>query len=390
MAVMTRRGRVVAGSALAFVGVALALAGPLDRHVRAAGALMRFGAPPPEAHAVAGRHQDEDEVGGSDIEAWVASYRTSAFTVDESVVAGRPLRTYRPVEPRGQLVVAHGMHPMGYDEPRLVALSGALAGAGLVVHTPDQQHLKGLSLDPRTSSELSETMRALMARERRGPLGVLAVSFAGGLALRAASEDPGAFAFVVPVGAHHNLGRVVRWFAGQPAEGPEGQTVTHDPHPYGVGLLVHADPGRFFPAGEAAAGDAALDLVLHDRGREANELAESLSPAARAVLQEARQPSRPTSLAPGLLSLLEDRRATFDDASPAGRLRDLQVPVMLLHGAADPIVPPTESLYLAAELPDGTRLLVSEALRHAETADTGVGEQLALVHFMAAVLEASE
>lgn len=373
--------RVTARSRMRWVGLVIVLGVGLvaglsvDRHLRAAGALLRFG----EGDAAA------EERG------WLASYRADQVQVEESVVAGRPLRSYRPTrKPSGQLVLAHGMHPLGYDEPRLVALARALSAAGLVVHTPDQPRLKALSLDPRTASELSETMRALMARERTGALGVMAISFAGGLALRAASADQGAFAFVVPVGAHHDLARVVRWFAGEPAQGPDGQTVTHEPHPYGVGLLVHADPARFFPAAEADVAGEALDLALHDHWREANERAAALSPDARAVLQEARAPSRPTSLAPGLLSLLSDRRATFDAASPAGRLRGLRVPVMVLHGAEDPIVPPTESLHLAAELPAGTRLLVSAALRHAETAETSLREQLALVHFIAAVLEAAE
>ena len=62
---------------------------------------------------------------------------------------------------------------------------------------------------------------------------------------------------------------------------------------------------------------------------------------------------------------------------------------MVLHGAEDPIVPPTEGLYLASELPEGTRLLISPALRHAETADTDLREQLSLVHFIAEVLGAA-
>ena len=196
------------------------------------------------------------------------------------------MRTYRPARATGQqLVLAHGMHPLGFDEPRLVALASALAAAGVVVHPPDQPRLKALSLDPRTAPELSETMRALTQREGRGPLGVMAISFAGGLALRAASADPDAFALVVPVGAHHDLTRVVRWFAGEAARGPGGETVTHTPHPYGVGLLVHADPARFFPAAEAQAAGEALDLALHDRWREANARAAALSPEARAVLR---------------------------------------------------------------------------------------------------------
>ncbi len=351
--------------------VALWLAGVEgDRHLRAAAALLRFGGHP---------------------ESGLASYRDQEVQVEQSVVAARPMRTYRPARNiGGQIILAHGMHPLGYDEPRLVALARALAASGVVVHTPDQPHLKDLSLDPRTASELAETARALARCEGRGTLGVMGISFAGGLALRAAADDPGAFAYVVAVGAHHDLARVVRWFAGEDATGPAGQRVDYEPHPYGVGLLVNAEPERFFPAEEATLAGQALDLALHNHRQEAEARARGLSAASQGLLQEARHPGRPTTLAPQLLELLRDRASTFAAASPAGALRNLETPVMVLHGASDPIVPPTEAYHLAAELPDGAQLLVSDALRHAETADTGLRSQLELVHFMARVLAASE
>lgn len=351
-------------AALCFVGAL-----ELHRHARAAATLVRFSGAGPEALASYGQHQ---------------------VAVEERQLAGRRLRTYRPRdETMGHLVIAHGMHPGGYDEPRLIALARAFAASGVVVHTPNQPRLAAFSLDPRTASELTETVLAISDEEGVGPLGVMGISFAGGLALVAASEAPSAFAFVVPVGAHHDLSRVVRWFAGDEALGPAGEEVHHLPHAYGVGLLVHADPARFFPPAEAELAARALSSALHERPAEADERSLGLSPESLRVLAEARHPSWPTPLADGLRSLLTDRATTFDEASPRGRLAGLAVPVMILHGAADPIVPPTEALYLAEELP-GSTVLVSEALLHAETADSGWQETFALVHFVAEVLSAIE
>lgn len=358
--------------ALAILAIALSfIAAPeADLHLRAAATLARFGGDGPATLAAYGELEFEEEL---------------------SEVAGRPLRSYRPVgEANGHLVLAHGMHPLGFDEPRLVELASVFAASGLVVHTPDQPHLKALSLDPVTATELTETMRALSRREQTGPLGVLGISFAGGLALCAASADPSVYAFVVPVGAHHDLSRVVRWFAGDRAVGPQGSEVTHAPHPYGVGLLVHASPERFFPPAEAQAADAALSLALHDHGREADVRAEQLSSVSRRVLDEARRPSSPTLLGDDLLKLLADERETFDAASPRGRLATLSTPVMILHGAEDPIVPSTEARYMAEELPPSTPLLISNALRHAETAEASLVEKLTLVHFVARVLAAAD
>lgn len=356
--------------ASASVALTLFLGQELNLHLRAAAALARFGGDGP---------------------ALLTSYAEHEYDEETSEVAGRPMRTYRPRnEVTGHLVLAHGMHPLGYDEPRLMALARAFAASGLVVHTPDQPYLKALSLDPRTASELTVTVRALSRREGTGPLGVMGISFAGGLALRAASEDPESFAFVVPVGAHHDLSRVVRWFAGETPIGPEGREVNYSPHPYGVGLLVHAAPERFFPVSEAEEADEVLSLSLRDRWGEANQREPALSEESRRVLSEARSPSRPTFLGEKLLELLDDEEEIFEAASPRGRLARLSTPVMILHGAEDPIVPPTEARYMAEELPESTPLLISNALRHAETADAGWEEKLALVHFVSRVLAAAD
>ena len=356
--------------AAALVTLALISAPALDRHLRAAGVLLRFG-----------------EAQGT----WLADYRREIVTTEESRVGGLTMRSYRPPgEPRGHLLLAHGMHPLGFDEPRMVSLARALAGAGLSVHTPDQPLLKSLSLDARTSDQLARYARALSEREGIPAVGVMAISFAGGFALTAAAADPAAFAFVVPIGAHHDLRRVVRWFAGAEASAPSGPAVSYPPHRYGVGLLVHGASEHFFAPDESDRAHAALDHALRGENAEAGTLIATLSEEAQSILTEARHPNHPTTLAPRILSLLRDEESAFLAASPTGRLSQLPVDVMILHGAEDPIIPPTEAVHLANELPGEPRLLISAALRHAETADTTTSEQLALVHFLAAVLEAAE
>lgn len=364
-----RRARFAWRAALPVV-VLLLLAPSADRHARAAATLLRFA-------------DQRDQA--------LADYRQRAVSSRESTLLGRPLRTYSPEgEPTGHVILAHGMHPLGYDEPRLVSLANAFASSGLVVHTPDQPFLKSLSLDPATATQLAATAHALAERERTGPMGVLGISFAGGLALRAAADDPTAFAFVVPIGAHHNLGRVIQWFAGDAAVGPDGQRVDYPPHPYGVGLLVNAEPERYFPAAEATRAGEVLSDVMHQRFAEAREGLSRLTVDAQRVLQEAREPGRPTFLRDKLLAQLRDGRAQLDAASPAGHLAGVRIPVMILHGAEDPIIPPTEAYYLARELPGDPPTLVSSALRHAETAESSLSEEFALVHFIADVLDAAE
>jgi hypothetical protein len=68
----------------------------------------------------------------------------------------------------------------------------------------------------------------------------------------------------------------------------------------------------------------------------------------------------------------------------------VSVPVFLLHGAGDSVIPATETLWLAHDLPrDRLRAsLVSPAIQHVELqGEPSLGDELALVHFLSDVLE---
>jgi pimeloyl-ACP methyl ester carboxylesterase len=69
-----------------------------------------------------------------------------------------------------------------------------------------------------------------------------------------------------------------------------------------------------------------------------------------------------------LLQAARSQRRQLLAASPRAQLSGLQVPVLLLHGTGDPIVPSIETQYLARELPPGLLrdMLVTDLLRHAE------------------------
>jgi pimeloyl-ACP methyl ester carboxylesterase len=57
------------------------------------------------------------------------------------------------------------------------------------------------------------------------------------------------------------------------------------------------------------------------------------------------------AIRPALLGALETDKDTLAAVSPAGHLSALGVPVLLLHGTEDTVIPPEESLWLAHELP---------------------------------------
>ena len=76
--------------------------------------------------------------------------------------------------------------------------------------------------------------------------------------------------------------------------------------------------------------------------------------------------------------------------SPHGHLGSLHVPVLLLHGSADNVIPPTELLWLEQDVPaaDMVSALVTPVLSHVSLeGKPTLADNLRLVRFMAKMLE---
>ena len=307
-------------------------------------------------------------------------------------------RVYRPVprafdgKPRA-LVLAHGVHYLGIDEPRLVGLAQSFARAGVIVLTPELGPLADYRVDdPENLAVLRASVAALAARPDVAPggVGLVGVSFAGGLSLRVASEPEvsHSLAYVVSIGGHDDLARVARFFATDVAEAPEGP-VSLRAHDYGVAVLIDEAPERFVSEDDAPQLRVVLRAYLHESYALAEAESLRLSPQGRAVYQRiARRDTK--ALGPAVLAALPSLATKMRDASAAGHLAAIKVPVFLLHGTHDNVVPSSESRWAAAEAASNphVRLLVTATIGHAELDDdAGVAEQLRLVHFMAALLD---
>ena len=80
----------------------------------------------------------------------------------------------------------------------------------------------------------------------------------------------------------------------------------------------------------------------------------------------------------------------WGSVSPRGHLGSIRVPVFLLHGQGDTVIPAAETLWIASEVPPAElrAALVSPAIIHVEIqGEPPLGEKWALVHFMAGILD---
>jgi pimeloyl-ACP methyl ester carboxylesterase len=356
----------------AIASIVIVLWRPVRSHLRAAELLQRFG------DVTAAPSPDVNE------ELW---------PIDRG--GGDPIRArlYMPRgAQRGAIVLVPGVHRLGIDEPRLVRFARAVSASGVVVLTPEVRALVEYRIEGASADEIGEAAHAL--RERIGtPVGIMGMSFAGGLGLLAASElrfGPDV-AFVVAVGSHDDLSRVARFFATDEIQRPDGTTLHLRAHPYGAMVLVYDHIQDFLPAEDLAATKEALRLWLWEDANAARERLATLPPEARSKLG-ALFDGDIASIAPQLLAEIDANEPAFQAASPHGRLSSLRAPVYLLHGAGDKVIPSSETLWLARDVPQGLvrDVLVSPAVVHVEVEGApSLRERFALVHFMAEVLDAA-
>lgn len=380
---MKKRGRakrILLVVLAALVVIAAVAYSPVERHVRAAALLLRIESrEAPEGFAAYGDHTLEER--------------------ETSWARGRS-RDYVPsgVENPPGVLLVHGVHPDGIDEPRLRAFARAIASAGVLVSTPELSDLKEFRIDASTIDDIGRAAIDLSERIDRDEVGLIGISFSGGLALSAVARDNGAtdrISFVLSIGGHHDLRRVVRWYVGVHAAGPDDVAETTAPHPYGAGVFIYAHLDDLFAPGDVPAARQVLGLMLGERPREARSLARTieLSERGRARLEQILDRTDDDTLRDDLLAVIEAHASELAAASPARDLSRVHVPVFLVHGADDPIVPAIETRWLAHDLPEDSleKVLVTDALRHAEyDEEPSWSDRFEMVTFMASVLSAIE
>jgi pimeloyl-ACP methyl ester carboxylesterase len=343
---------------------------PAQDHLHAAGALLRLENP--------------------DRADWIA--RSGTYPVDEvsSSINSLSARIYLP---RGRasapgLVIVPGVHHLGIDEPRLRAFARILASYGNVVLTPQLPALADYRIDESSIPLIGNAARELAKRLNVARVGVLGLSFAGGLALMAASrpEYRDYFSYVVAIGAHDDLGRVVRFFATDKAPEPDGSVLQMPAHPYGALVVVYDHMEDFFTEAEAPRAKQCLRLLLWEQPDAAQQCSRSLNAPAQAEMIRMIKDDR-AALLPLILHEADARADEMARVSPHGRLAGLRAPVLLLHGAGDSVIPPSETMWLAQDVPAQwlRSELISPAISHVQLAASS-GERLALVHWMAGLL----
>lgn len=308
-------------------------------------------------------------------------------------------RLYRPQgSPRHAVTLVPGVHMDGIDETRLVGMAEDLAKTGYLVLTFAPPNLTEFRITPENTDIIEDAGRWLAADAALAPdgrIGMLGISFSGGLSVVAAAR-PGLrdqVAFVMSFGGHGDLPRVMRYLcSGEAVPGHDLSPIpasvtgaehvtTKPPHDYGVAVVLLTLADRVVPADQVEPLKrgvllylTASSLTLVDQAKAEHEFQR-----ARDYAKELAEPSRTlmtyvndravTQLGPLLLPVVEQVAAEASVPALSPELSEApRAPVFLLHGVDDNVIPSSETVLLARHLEDRTEVhaLLSGLITHAE------------------------
>ena len=306
-------------------------------------------------------------------------------------------RLYSPVgKPHAPaIILLHGVHHLGIDDPRMLSIASAMSACGLRVLTPELPDIRDYQVGPGSIATIGDAAE-WFARETGGqPVGIMGFSFSGGLSLLAAGDPKyrDSIKFVVAIGSQDAMSRVATYYRTGEDDRPNGTEELLPPHEYGALVLEYEHLEDYVPQADIAplrlvlrshlyedlpAEKAAMERLTPSQAGEAKLLMNTESPITRALLAKA-EAKHITDMA---------------GVSPHGHLQHLTVPVYLLHGAGDNIIPAAETLWMESELPTTTlkAALISPVLSHIDVNGgyPGVLDNLRLVHFFGLILRAAE
>jgi acetyl esterase/lipase len=296
------------------------------------------------------------------------------------------------------IVVLHGVHHLGIDEPRLIAFASAMSSCGLRVLTPELPDIKDYHVGANSIATIGDSAVWMSQHANNRPVGVMGLSFSGGLALLAASDPQWhqSIKFVVAIGSQDEMARVATFYRTGEDPLPTGASERLAPHEYGALVLEYEHLEDFIPpdqSADLAPIRAVLRAHLYEDWPGEKAALATLTPAQLILahqLIDTTSPITRAQLAHAETLHIEDMAGV----SPHGHLKQLTTPVYLLHGAGDNIIPSAETEWMATELPAASLQaeLISPILSHInlDGANPTAMDQWRLVHFFALILHAAE
>jgi dienelactone hydrolase len=356
---------------LTIVGVAVAAlllaATPVRRDIHGLSLVIRAA----DLHGIGRRLADLDSV--------AIGERAVQIPLRTGAVRGR---VYVPVgKPDQTVLLVSGLNPAGIDEPRLTMLARRLAEANVLVVTPEFRELSQFEVTPSITDHIEDAALWLAIESgltKRRRIGLMGVSFSGGLAVVAAGRPSlrERLLYVFSFGGHDDLRHVLEFFCGGLA--CDDPAAALPPHDYGLAVVLLNVAEQLVPADQVSLLRNGVRRFLwacyldrFDKPGAEREfavlrgIAAGLPEPSKTLFQQVNDRAV-GRLGPRLRPYVGpylDRSGLSPARSPVP-----SAPVYLLHGRDDDVIPAAESQHLAGRLRGRVpvRLLVTPLIAHAE------------------------
>ena len=295
------------------------------------------------------------------------------------------------VRPEGAVVVVPGLTPDGKDDPRLVAFAQSLARAQFLVLVPDIPGLRQLKVSAADSAWIAGAIveAARLFDAGRRPVGLLAISYAVGPALLAASETPAAsrVGYIVTIGGYYDIRAAIAYVTTGWYRLPDGTWRYRRPNAWSKWVFLRSNAGRVSSAADRDLLRAIARRRLADPNAAIGDLTARLGPEGRATcaLVANHNPRLVPALIARLPAPIREELARLDLRGK--NFDEITGPVFLIHGRDDRVIPYTQSIELAKALGSRAHLYLINHFAHVGAGAQSFTDSLRLWDAATAILE---
>src|SRR5437763_6835958 len=242
--------------------------------------------------------------------------------------------------PRGAVVVVPGLTPDGKNDARLVAFAKSLARARFLVLVPDIANTRALKVSAADGAFIADAIDELAQRfptSGERSVGLVAISYAVGPALLAASQTPAGrhVRFIVAIGGYYDIEAAIGFATTGFYRAPDGSWQHAAPNEWGKWVFVRGNADRVGDPGHRDRLRRIAERRLANPKAEIGDLTARLGPDGRAVydLVSDSDPARVPALIGRLPAAIRDELRRLD---LKGRdFRASAGPVFLVDGRDD-------------------------------------------------------
>lgn len=295
-----------------------------------------------------------------------ASYKEEFIQVGRKI---RKMLIFRPTSnmgiKHGTVVILHGMSPKGPSDPRMIALCHSVASCGYQVICPEIQEVKDLTISSaqiRILKQVLISLRTSPVLKKEERFALMAPSFSAGVSLAALADHElqESIASMCALGTFASVKNVVKFFFSSKRADNYGRLIV-------MRNFIEKAVGKNPKLKKAFT--IAIEDNWHNRQPGHLELyLQSLPIKDRNFFEriKADQAFRMQTMQ-RILSQDLDEFKKYDITTYA---KDLNMPVLLVHGKDDHVIPASESMTMHQSLKQNSkesRLLITPFLSHGDT-----------------------